>query len=141
MFNKLKYLLIFIFLSIGFFSFENIALCIDNGGHAEIEFVDTNSKKCAELTFSSHYNEIKFSNISNLSDNHCGFCEDLLIGNSSFTFSTYPIDLAIVQLINEGRDFDSLKNNIGKTNYDLLNHEKAFNSSTVLSIKSVKILC
>ena len=141
MFKNLKYLLIVLFLSIGFLPLENMALCIAKDGHAEIEIVDEYTKKCSDFNLTTKKNDTNPPINTTLSVDHCTSCVDLLLGSSEYTINTLQIDFNIIQSVIHEIDFQYSVNNVSKQHYLISNPKEVFNSSTVLSLKSVKILC
>jgi hypothetical protein len=138
---KARYLLLILFLSMGFLPLQNTAICIDNDGHSEFEYVDKSSKKCSEFNLAVLENQIKSQETISSSEDHCGTCDDLLLSSNSFILKTINFNFNIIPSIigNMGTYFST--NNALQNSIDFINHKTAFNSSTVLSIKSVKILC
>ena len=112
---------------------ENMALCIDNEGHAEIEVVDKNSKKCSDLTLNKN-SKYEIS----LSDQHCGSCNDFLLKTNSHAFNNDFSDLQPI-LLNLNSNYTHAKN-INKIFHSLKKYPD-FNNPTYLSIISVKIIC
>jgi len=137
--KKTRYLILILFLSIGFLPLQNTAICIDNDGNTEFEYVDKNSGKCSEFNLAK-LNESHDTDHMGSSDEHCGSCEDLILSSSSFIQKTFDINLNIIPTLLGHMDTYLLNGNEGRS-FNYTNHKTAFNSSTVLSIKSVRILC
>ena len=136
--TKTRYLLLILFLSIGFLPLQNTAICIDSDGHTEFEYVDKNSGKCSEFNLAKLH-ESPADHMES-SDEHCGSCEDLILSSSSFIQKTIDINLNIIPVLLGHMDTYLSNGNEGRS-LTYTSHKTAFNSSTSLSIKSVRILC
>lgn len=136
-----KNLFLAIFLLIGFLPLQNMALCIDDKGHAEFEYLNNSTKKCSDFSLTKQINKNQNEESITSKLDHCGSCNDLDISADKNILKAVQFDFDIGALF--VFDFDFLYSPKRNIKEDYHNSKKSFNldSPTLLSIKSVKIIC